>query len=241
MNTTHNMTDVTDNLSQDQQKRNSAQQLLTQKLLTKARTLAGISFAQFADLRGTALPDNNISSKGWFGQQAEIYLGATAKSRAEPDFVELGIELKTLPLTQNNQPKESTYVCTVPAEIMGQHWQDCWLRRKLAHVLWLPYEADSKLNRADRRIGTAILWHPSSAQQAALQRDWEELMAGLSLGEMAQISSHQGQYLQIRPKAANSRELTGMVNDEGATAPNLPCGFYLRPSFTRQILQQQYE
>jgi len=229
------ISDVIDNSSQDTKKHNS-----TRELLTRARSLAGKTFAQFAELLGTALPRNNVSSKGWFGQQAEVYLGATAKSRAEPDFVELGIELKTLPLTSHHQPKESTYVCTVPGEIMGQQWQTCWLRRKLAHVLWLPYEADNKIDWAQRRIGTAILWQPSKAQHDALKQDWEELMANLSLGEMAQISSHQGQFLQIRPKAANSRELTNMVGSDGNSTPNLPCGFYLRPDFTRLILQQHY-
>ena len=202
--------------------------------------MAGMSFAELARHTHTALPDSSLSGKGWFGQCAEKYLDATAASTPQPDFVELGVELKTLPLTTDSRPKESTYVCTVPANLTGETWENCWLRKKLANVLWLPYQADTSKDWANRRIGTAILWSPSKEQNQALARDWEELITVMSLGQTDQLSSHHGQFLQIRPKATNARSVTRMIDQEGDASPTLPRGLYLRTAFTRQILEQNY-
>jgi DNA mismatch repair protein MutH len=151
--------------------------------------------------------------------------------------VELGIELKTLPLNKQGQPKESTYVCTVSLQQTGAlTWQQSWVRQKLAKVLWVPIEADPPIPLAERYIGQAILWQPSPEQDQALQADWEELMDRIVLGEQAEITAKEGQYLQLRPKAANSKVLGKGVSDEGELYQTNPKGFYLRTSFTSQIL-----
>jgi len=58
----------------------------------------------------------------------------------------------------------------------------------------------------------------------------------ISMGELEQITAHQGQYLQVRPKAANTKALCKGFNNEGKEILTLPRGFYLRPNFTRQIM-----
>ena len=50
-----------------------------------------------------------------------------------------------------------------------------------------------------------------------------------------EISAHIGKYLQVRPKAAHSGVRTEGLGVDGPTSV-LPLGFYLRPSFTEQIL-----
>jgi DNA mismatch repair protein MutH len=186
---------------------------------------------------GEQVPDNLSLHKGWVGSLLELYLGATAGNQAAPDFVELGIELKTLPLNKQGQPKESTYVCTVSLQQTGAlTWQQSWVRQKLAKVLWVPIEADPPIPLAERYIGQAILWQPSPEQDQALQADWEELMDRIVLGEQAEITAKEGQYLQLRPKAANSKVLGKGVSDEGELYQTNPKGFYLRTSFTSQIL-----
>ena len=62
----------------------------------------------------------------------------------------------------------------------------------------------------------------------------------ISMGELEQITAHQGQYLQVRPKAANTRALTKGIDSEGEDILTLPRGFYLRTSLTKQILNQEY-
>lgn len=211
------------------------------ELLTRARQLAGLTLADLATKFNQAIPKDTLHAKGWIGQLVETTLGATASSLAEPDFQLIGIELKTLPLTNSGKPKESTYVCTVPlTNLHEQEWATCWLKRKLQRVLWLPLEADKRIPLAERHIGNAILWTPSEAEARQLQQDWEELMELVCLGKLDQITSHMGRYLQIRPKGANAKSLTTTLDEEGNTIQTLPRGFYLRPEFTQKIIQANY-
>lgn len=211
------------------------------ELLQRAHALAGKSLHELSVEYGEPLPRSPLQGKGWTGQLLEQCLGATAGSKALPDFPTLGIELKTLPLNQHWQPKESTYVCTVPMQpTAALHWQDSWVCQKLQRVLWIPIEADTRLDFAERRVGMASLWSPTPEQTELLRQDWEELMELVVLGRWEYISAEQGTYLQIRPKAANARSLCTAFDENGNTIQTLPRGFYLRTSLTRSILQTQY-
>jgi DNA mismatch repair protein MutH len=210
------------------------------ELLCKARTLAGLTLAELAELLDYQLPPNLLKDKGTIGQLLERYLGASAGSKAEPDFPELGIELKTLPIDALGQPLESTYVCVAPMQLGGiQRWQDSWVCQKLSHVLWIPILASRHIPLPERIIGRAFLWQPSAAQQALLRQDWEELMELLMTGRLAEIRGAHGEVLQLRPKGANSKAVTTAVGSEGQPVLALPRGFYLKTAFTRQILQEQ--
>jgi DNA mismatch repair protein MutH len=50
------------------------------------------------------------------------------------------------------------------------------------------------------------------------------------------VTAKLGRFLQIRPKAANSRVITRQIGHDGEEEWYHPCGFYLRTSFTQQIL-----
>ena len=114
------------------------------------------------------------------------------------------------------------------------------MRRKLARVLWVPFEGDRAIVLPDRRIGTALLWSPSHAEESALAKDWETLMDRVVLGKVEEISAREGEWLQIRPKAANAAARRLAIGASGALEPTLPRGFYLRPSFTAAILARHY-
>jgi len=187
-----------------------------------------------------ATPHQPLHHKGWVGQLLERSLGATAGSRPEPDFQHIGIELKTLPLNRSGSPKESTFVCAINLSNIESHWEKSLVKHKLSRVLWIPIEADPEISLAARRIGSAILWSPDNDQEPVLRKDWEELMDMISMGELEQITAHQGQYLQVRPKAANTRALTKGIDCKGEEILTLPRGFYLRTSLTNQILNQKY-
>ncbi len=213
----------------------------TDELLARANRLAGYRLAEAAKQHGVLPPKDPKRDKGWTGQLLEHCLGATAGSLAEPDFQALGIELKTLPIDRLGRPRESTYVCTVPlGKDAGLNWQTSWVRRKLQHVLWVPIEAEPSIPFLQRQIGTPLLWSPDAEQARILQQDWLELMELVCSGQLDEISSRQGTYLQIRPKAANHRAQCATVGADGDMITTLPRGFYLRTVFTRQILQQHY-
>lgn len=211
------------------------------ELLYRTRAIAGCSLQELAQQQQQRVPEDMRHAKGWTGQLLEQVLGADAASLAQPDFRALGVELKTLPVLANGQPKESTYVCTVPLQSDGQSsWQQSWVRRKLHCVLWLPIEADPAIAPGQRRVGSALLWQPDSRQQAILQQDWEEHMDLILLGRVDEISAHQGTYLQVRPKAADRTALRMTTDNEGNMIQTLPRGFYLRTCFTAEILATHY-
>ena len=212
-----------------------------QELLSRAHALAGMTFAQLAEQQHGAVPQNLQRAKGWLGQLIEQQLGANAGNQSQPDFVELGVELKTLPVQLNGMPKESTYVCTVPLQqSLGESWSHSWLCRKLRRVLWLPIQADREIPVARRRIGMSILWSPSAQDEAILRQDWEDIMELISIGRIDAISARMGTYVQVRPKAANRRALTATTDADGHCVMTLPRGFYLRSRFTAQILREYY-
>jgi len=209
------------------------------ELLSRCDGLAGKTLGQVAAGLGLVVPDNLQRQKGWVGTLLEQALGADAGNRAEPDFIGLGIEMKTLPLNKSGLPKESTYVCTVSMQQTGElDWHQSWLKRKLSYVLWVPVEAEQSIPLKERYIGQAWLWRPNAEQEAQLQRDWEELMDRVVLGSQSEITAREGEYLQIRPKAAHSRVVATGVSAEGEQEKINPKGFYLRTSFTRLLLEQ---
>ena len=207
------------------------------ELLDRARALAGLPLADIAARFELTAPADLRRDKGWLGQLIERALGASSGSLAQPDFPELGIELKTLPFGSDGLPTESTWVCVahlLPGEM--QPWQHSLVRAKLSHVLWLPVEDRDELPLAQRRIGSAFLWKPDAETEAQLQRDYEEIAEKIQLGEVESISAHHGEYLQLRPKAANASILTDAIGPDGVLVKTLPRGFYLRRSFTSRIL-----
>ena len=210
-------------------------------LMQRATDLAGCTLGELATTASTTVPDDLRRHKGWVGQLLECLLGAEAGSLAEPDFPALGIELKTLPLDHHGRPRESTYICTVPLEeCANRSWERSWVRRKLAHVLWFPVEADSALPLAVRRVGQPLLWKPDVGEEALLRTDWEELMDMVCMGELEQISARIGEVMQIRPKAANARIMGRATGADGAPIQTNLRGFYLRPAFTAVLLERHY-
>ncbi len=209
------------------------------ELMARCQQLLGKTLGQVSVELGWVAPADLRRHKGWVGALLEAALGADAGNKAQPDFTQLAIELKTLPINRQGFPKESTYVCTVSMQQSGElNWHQSWLRRKLRHVLWVPIEADADIPLAQRYIGQAILWRPSLEQETILQRDWESLMDRVVLGEQAEITAKEGDYLQIRPKAANSHIVATGISEHGLKEKINPKGFYLRTSFTQQLLQQ---
>lgn len=206
--------------------------------MERANELAGKTLQYLAGMQNCELPLSLTRAKGHVGTLLERYLGSTAGSLPEPDFREIGVELKTLPLNKQGVPKESTYVCVVPLLPEEQTtWEHSLVKRKLSRVLWLPVEADASIPLPRRRIGSPVLWSPDTSQERILREDWQELMDMVITGELENISADLGQYLQIRPKAQNARSLRQGISHSGDIQATLPRGFYLRTRFTRMILE----
>ncbi|HEA3311350.1 TPA: DNA mismatch repair endonuclease MutH [Pasteurella multocida] len=210
-----------------------------QELLQRAQAIAGLRFVDLAQSLHMPVPPDLKRDKGWVGMLIETALGATAGSKAEQDFAHLGIELKTLPINAQGMPLETTFVSLAPlTQNVGVSWENSHVRHKLSKVLWILVEGERQIPLSERRVGQPILWQPSAQQELRLKRDWEELMEYISLGKLEQINATLGEVLQLRPKGANSKALTRGIGKHGEMIDTLPLGFYLRKTFTAEILQQ---
>jgi DNA mismatch repair protein MutH len=124
---------------------------------------------------------------------------------------------------------ESTWVASaVPATLADETWPTSLVRRKLAHVLFVPI--------ADGRVQRAFLWSPSQDEERVLRADWEDLADLVANGLGFAVTARRGTALQLRPKAANASERTTARTVGGDEVVIPPQGFYLRRAFTQQIV-----
>lgn len=212
------------------------------ELLRRADELSGVKLGDLALDAGEDAPPDLKRNKGWVGGIVERALGASAGSRALPDFPELGVELKTLPVDESGRSLESTFVCTIElSQIADSEWEASRLKKKLQCVLWVPIDGRRTVAIADRRIGTPFLWRPNTEEFSRLQRDWEGLSLLIAQGRTGEITGHLGEVLQVRPKAAKGSSRRRTTDDEGALYDEQPKGFYLRASFTSKIVARRFE
>tara|TARA_R110002153_G_scaffold32008_3_gene97050 strand:- start:16440 stop:17132 length:693 start_codon:yes stop_codon:yes gene_type:complete len=212
-----------------------------QELMQRAAALAGLTLGEVAELAHVKVPKNFKREKGWTGQLIELCLGASAGSKTQQDFAKLGIELKTIPIDEQGKPLETTYVCFAPlTNIAGIEWQTSSVKNKIQQVLWVPIDGRREVAPQDKCIATPFLWSPDIEQDNQLRSDWEELMEMIALGQIENITARHGQYLQLRPKAANGKALTEGVGKDGQVINTRPRGFYLRKEFTQIILENAF-
>ncbi|MCA0403099.1 MAG: DNA mismatch repair endonuclease MutH [Proteobacteria bacterium] len=212
-----------------------------EELIVRCQQIEGMSFSELAILLNLELPIDPLKRKGWLGTAVELALGTTAGTKPLPDFDNLGIELKTIPINLARKPIESTFITSI--SLLTIH-QETWLTSqcfaKLKKVLWLPIEGDKNIPFTERRIGRGFLWSPSKEDARYLQEDWQELTFMIGAGQLEKIDATYGKYLQVRPKAANAKSLCYGFDEAGNKIPTLPRGFYLRTLFTAKIMDELF-
>lgn len=206
-------------------------------LLDRAHRMSGVTLGALADALGVSLQKTS-RHKGSAGQLLERALGADGGSLPLPDFAALGVELKTIPVDAAGQPVESTWVCTA-SSVADERWETSRVRTKLACVLFLPLETRKELLDRDRRVGRPVLFAPDEDEEQVLRSDWEDLAELLALGLFDAISARRGAALQVRPKARDASVRVVRETPDGERFEAAPRGFYLRRSFTTELLARR--
>jgi DNA mismatch repair protein MutH len=192
------------------------------KLLNHCENIAGLTIAELAKKHKVDLNTNN---KGIIGQLLELELQTEAKNKALPDFIDLGVELKTIPVNDDFKPLESTYVSMVSFNNMPR-WSKSFVRLKLLKVLWIPILKKKNIHTSE--ICYPIFKELSLEDEYILSKDYEELCEIITFGD--EPRAHLGKFMQVRPKALNSK-IRSTSNNE----IRHPLGFYLRSSYTKKI------
>ncbi|MET0285271.1 MAG: DNA mismatch repair protein MutH [Polyangiales bacterium] len=205
-----------------------------EELAARVRALEGLSLAELAARHDVSASGPMLRRKGSSGQLVERALGANAGSRALPDFVELGVELKTIPVQPDGKPRESTFVCSFAvADADRADWTTSAVRKKLAHVLFVPLV----IERPQVTLGRAVFWRPTEEQESILRADFDDLIGMIALGRVDALTAHHGHWLQVRPKAAHGAVRTRAYGPDGEAIATIPKGFYLRARVTGALLR----
>ncbi len=211
------------------------------ELLYRANLISGISLGELSTYMGVIIPKNLKKNKGWIGLLIENFLGGNAKNKSIPDFYSLGIELKTIPIDNLGKPIETTFICLVSFLNNNEiTWENSNLRKKLMRVLWVPIQGEKSIPLYKRIIGTPLIWSPSIKEEYKLKKDWEELMDLINLGKIEFLTSHNGEFLQLRTKSTNNKVLTSAIDEFGKVIFTKPRGFYLTKKFTYKILKKNF-
>jgi DNA mismatch repair protein MutH len=209
-------------------------------LLAHARALVGVELGELADGLGLPVPAGLVRTKGWSGQIIEHELGVAPGGTRGPDFAALGVELKTVPVTPEFVPLESTAVCQIdPVAIAAESWESSYVRAKLARVLFVALEVPPGARSVgERRVAAVTLWSPSADEERVLRSDFELFVRGFfRRGRSDDITGHLGAALQVRPKGRNAADTRDAYDAGGNPARVGKTGFYLRPSFVAAILK----
>lgn len=220
-------------------------------LLSHARALIGVELAELAERLDVPIPVGAVRTKGWAGQVIERELGVEGGGIRGPDFEELQIELKTVPVGPDLAPRESTAVCQIdPIAIAAESWETSYVRHKLARVLFVALSEPRPRGRlaaqrtatgsiGDRVVAAVRLWEPSPAEEALLRGDFELFVRDyFRRGRTAEITGHMGSVLQVRPKGRNAADTRTAYDSAGRLTRVGKCGFYLRPAFVAAILRR---
>jgi DNA mismatch repair protein MutH len=205
------------------------------ELLARAWALEGQRLADVGGDQVVREAGSLRAQKGKIGELLERTLGAVGGSFKGPDFPDLGVELKTIPVDRLGRARESTFVCSLSLRDAERlDFEASPLFAKLHQVLWIPIVIADR----EQRIGRALLWRPSVAQTAVLRSDYDELVGMIAIGKIECLTARFGRWLQIRPKAAHGRVRTRAFNQDGEQMWTIPRGFYLRARFTTALLRE---
>ena len=109
-----------------------------EQLKERLFSIMGKNLSDLASFAKIALPISPLHGKGFQGELMERLLGASAPGLPIPDFPNLGIELKTVPVSEDFKALESTFFCSAPLnEVRVKRFEDSILFHKISRVLFV--------------------------------------------------------------------------------------------------------
>jgi len=172
-------------------------------------------------------------TKGWAGRLIEDLLGVTNYNTAAPDLPDIGLEIKTLPLSPLLKVKEHTFISSISLPFLEGTFPRSRLHHKIQAILWVPIIRTQIKMSINDYIGKAFVVQIDRTTFECLEQDWNSLTALLRQEEYSLISSHLGDILHIRPKAQNAAH---RVHIAGQSIN--PMGFYFRKTYTQELINR---
>lgn len=158
-----------------------------------------------------AIAHHNFSGKGNFGQILEkFYFGYEPNSNAEPDFKEVGMELKSSSLkilakTGECRSKERLSLNIINYEnVVNQDFETSDFLKKNASLLLVFYLHNPTQNILDYLIKLVGEWNFSLTDLEIIKNDWELIKKKIKEGKAHELSEGDTFYLGASTKGSTS-------------------------------------
>ena len=178
--------------------------------------------------------------KGASGLIIENLLGLENNGSPLADLVDLGVEIKVLPIQLHNlKVKEPTQIKMINfIEVAKETWETAKIRDKIETIFWIVYgvprDATSKKNESQDRY-ILLDWFidaPNQQKQTVFKQDWELIQSYIIKGEGDKLSCSMGTYIEPKTKGKNNKDLTDAPDGKGGTTKVRRRAFYFKKNYT---------
>jgi DNA mismatch repair protein MutH len=142
-----------------------------------------------------------VRVKGKFGQFLEkYYFEIDNNSSSEPDFKEVGMELKSTPLKKlkngEYSPKERLVLNIINYEtIVNENWENSHFLSKNHLLLLVLYLYETEKSFLDYLIKYVALWKIEGEEREIIRQDWEKIVNKVRGGKAHELSEGDTFYL----------------------------------------------
>ena len=182
---------------------------------------------------------HNYTGKGHFGQILEqFYFGYKPNSKAEADFNEVGMELKSSPLKKdkNNhyKAKERIVLSIINYnDIVEQTFESSTFLKKNSSILLIFYLHENGLDVIDLTVKLVDEWSFPKTDLEIIKKDWEIIHEKVLDGRAHELSEGDTFYLGACTKGANAKS---MRMQPFCPIPAMQRAFALKQGYVNHII-----
>lgn len=209
-----------------------------QSIIEYASKLVGHSLREVTDVK--ALADHK-KRRGAFGNAVEeLYFKYPINSDSNPDFAEVGLELKTTPMKENKKgdlvAKERLVITMIDYnKVVNESFEDSHFLEKSSNILLMAYKYEKGANPIDYKVILANKWNIPIEDYAQIKQDWETVVTKIQSCHAEDISGSDTLYLEACTKAANSSIRT---TQPYSNVPAKPRAWAFKASYMTTIEKQ---
>lgn len=178
--------------------------------------------------------------KGGFGTALERhYFCYEPNSRPEPDFAQVGIELKATPLKRVGKnklvAKERLVLGMIDyMTVVSEEWEKSSLLSKNSHLLLVFYLHEVGKDPRDFSIEIVRLWDLPEEDLQIIRQDWETIVGKVKAGLAHEISEGDTLYLAACTKGARGSDTR---RQPCSSLPAKPRAFSLKASYMNSVIE----
>jgi len=181
-----------------------------------------------------------VRLKGKFGQYLEkYYFGIENNSDSEPDFKEVGVELKSTPLKAlkkgDYSPKERLVLNIINYDTIGdENWESSHFLSKNQLLLLVLYLYEKDKSFLDYLIKYVTLWRIQGEDREIIRQDWEKIVNKIRDGRAHELSEGDTFYLG----ACRKGHLEGPRGYSAGSVPAKQRAFSFKLKYMKAILRK---